>query len=62
MKKKSAAQPTDQQAGTAKLPFDAYTIETMHRSALVDAPYNPRIMSDDAKKRLRSGLKRHPIR
>ncbi len=45
-------------AEAASLPFDKYEIAEMNRRDLKDAPYNPRIMSDDALDKLRKGIKR----
>jgi hypothetical protein len=42
-----------------ELPFDRFTIEVMPRKALTENPFNPRIMTDDQKRRLRAGLKKH---
>jgi hypothetical protein len=43
------------------LPFDAYEIIEMSRSQLKGAEYNPRQISDNEKKRLRAGLKKHKM-
>ena len=39
--------------------FDNYVVETMHRSSLRAAPYNPRVLGDKEKKKLQAGLKKH---
>jgi hypothetical protein len=43
----------------AAIGLEKFQIETLHRSNLADAPYNPRVLSDAAKRKLRAGLKRH---
>ena len=39
----------------------AFTAETVNRQQLRAAPYNPRYMSDDARKRLRASLKKNGL-
>lgn len=39
-------------------PFVKFTAAVVHRRELLNAPYNPRTMSDEARKRLRENLKR----
>lgn len=51
---------TEKQA-LAGLPFDAYEVLEMPRSALKGAEYNPRQISENEKKALRAGLKRHKM-
>lgn len=41
---------------TAK--HQSFEIETIHRSKIKNAPYNPRIIDEEARKRLKKGLKR----
>lgn len=36
----------------------SFEVETIHRSKIRNAPYNPRIIDDEARKRLKRGLKR----
>jgi hypothetical protein len=55
----AAAKSGEQQVTLAELPFDRYEIEVMDRRLLHGAPYNPRVMSDDEKRHLRAGLKKH---
>lgn len=38
--------------------FEKFDFRLVHRSALKNAPYNPRQISDDAKKKLRDNIKR----
>jgi hypothetical protein len=38
--------------------FEKYEARKVHRSALKNAPYNPRYLSDDARTRLRDNIKR----
>lgn len=45
----------------AKSRFQAFETETIERSQIKNAPYNPRIMDKSAKKRLREGIKRHGL-
>jgi len=47
--------------GNPALPFDNYTIATMQRRELVAADYNPRIINEQEKKRLRGVLKKHKM-
>lgn len=42
-----------------ELGLETWTARTVHRSSLVNAPYNPRVMPDEARRRLRAILKRH---
>ena len=53
---KKASGPGDE---IAKLPFDNYTVVEMNRSDLVGSDYNPRVMGEQEKKRLRAVLKKH---
>lgn len=41
--------------------YQKFTIETIHRSQIKNAEYNPRVMDKEAKKRLREGLKKHGL-
>lgn len=45
----------------AKTKFQAYDTETISREQIKNAPYNPRIMDEKAKKRLRKMLARHGL-
>lgn len=46
-------------SGSSKPTFrEAYKLVEVNREQLVPSPYNPRTISDDAKKRLREGLQR----
>ena len=45
----------------AKSKFQAYETETIHRSQIKNAPYNPRIMDEGAKKRLRKNIAKHGL-
>lgn len=42
--------------GIAK--YQHFESEVIHRSQIVNAPYNPRVMNDEARKRLKKGLRR----
>lgn len=44
-----------------KLPFDKYELVEMHRSDIHGADYNPRILGDEEKRRLRAILKKHGL-
>lgn len=44
-----------------KSKFQAFETETIDRSQIKNAPYNPRIMDKDAKKRLREGIRKHGL-
>lgn len=41
--------------------FQKYETETISRSKIRNAPYNPRVMADTAKKLLRKNLKKHGL-
>jgi ParB-like chromosome segregation protein Spo0J len=45
----------------AKSKFQKDEIITIQRSQIKNAPYNPRIISEEAKKRLKKGLKKHGL-
>lgn len=45
----------------AKSKYQAYDTETINRSDIKNAPYNPRIMDEDAKKRLRKNIAKHGL-
>lgn len=45
----------------AKSKFQNYDTETISRSDIKNAPYNPRIMDADAKKRLKKNIQRHGL-
>lgn len=44
-----------------KSKFQAFETETIDRSQIKNAPYNPRIMDKEAKKRLREGIRKHGL-
>ena len=44
-----------------ELGLENYEIVTVHRSELVNAPYNPRVISDNEKAKLRAVMKRHGL-
>lgn len=41
--------------------YQVFDVETIHRSQLANAPYNPRVMDKGAKERLREGLRKHGL-
>lgn len=41
--------------------FQKFTAETIDRSLILNAPYNPRVISDAAKKKLRANLKKRGL-
>jgi len=45
----------------AKSKFQNYDTETIHRSQIKNAPYNPRIMNKAAQKRLRNNIRKHGL-
>lgn len=45
----------------AKSKFQSYDTETISRSDIKNAPYNPRIMDESAKKRLRANIAKHGL-
>lgn len=45
----------------AALGLESYVVEKLPRSRLINAEYNPRTITADAKRKLRDGLKRHGI-
>lgn len=45
----------------AKSKFQAYDTETINRQDIKNAPYNPRIMDEKAKKRLRKNIAKHGL-
>lgn len=45
----------------AKSKYQAYDTETINRSDIKNAPYNPRIMDKNAKKRLKQNIARHGL-
>lgn len=45
----------------AKSKYQAYETETISRDQIKNAPYNPRIMDDGAKKRLKKNIARHGL-
>lgn len=46
-------------AGKAK--FQTFEMQTVNRKDIKGAPYNPRIIDSDAKKRLKEGLRKHGL-
>ena len=45
----------------ARSKFQAYDTETINRSDIKNAPYNPRIMDKEAKKRLLANIRKHGL-
>lgn len=45
----------------AKSKYQAYDTETINRSDIKNAPYNPRIMDVKAKKRLKANIAKHGL-
>lgn len=45
----------------AKSKYQAYETETINRSQIQNAPYNPRIMDEKAKKRLKKNIAQHGL-
>lgn len=45
----------------AKSKFQAFETETISRDMIKNAPYNPRIMDEKAKKRLRQNIAKHGL-
>lgn len=45
----------------AKTKYQAYETETISRSMIKNAPYNPRIMDDKARKRLKKAIAKHGL-
>lgn len=45
----------------AKSKYQNFETETINRSDIKNAPYNPRIMDENAKKRLRNGIRKHGL-
>lgn len=41
--------------------LESYDVVELHRSELVGAPYNPRQLTDNQKRKLKAGLKRHGL-
>jgi hypothetical protein len=61
-RKAKAAETESESAAPADLSsmgLQTYRMVKMHRSQLKGAPYNPRILSEPAKRKLRAGLKKH---
>lgn len=59
-KPKAPKQPpaAAQQPEAKQSKYQSFVTETLHRSALTGAPYNPRILSADAKRRLKASLQK----
>lgn len=45
----------------AELGLESYQMVTLHRSDLKDAEYNPRVINDVERRKLKAGLKRHGL-
>lgn len=45
----------------AKSKYQNYDTETISRQDIKNAPYNPRIMDKDAKKRLKKAIQQHGL-
>lgn len=45
----------------AKSKYQSYDTETISRDMIKNAPYNPRIMDEKAKKRLRQNIAKHGL-
>lgn len=45
----------------ARSKYQAYDTETINRSDIKNAPYNPRIMDPKAKKRLKQNIAKHGL-
>lgn len=45
----------------AKSKYQSYDTETISRDMIKNAPYNPRIMDEKAKKRLRANIAKHGL-
>jgi hypothetical protein len=67
-----ADQPVEKKKGRQKKPppepldlvakgLQTFKVEKVHRSKLLGAPYNPRMIGDSEKRKLRAGLKRHGL-
>lgn len=41
--------------------YQHFETEVIHRSQIKNAPYNPRVIDDEARKRLKKGLKKHGL-
>ena len=50
-----------QEAGSKKSKYQKFETETVHRSVLKGAPYNPRKISTVAKRKLAASLKDHGL-
>jgi hypothetical protein len=62
MAKKPAVKSDDGPAKKlAELGLERFEIEEVHRSQLKGAPYNPRKLGDEEKKKLKAGLARHGL-
>ena len=57
--KKAAEKPKPAPVLLSEIGLQNFKIERVHRDQLKSAPYNPRVISDGAKARLKMGLKRH---
>src|SRR5256885_6856821 len=49
------------EATSALETIETYTIKTIPRAALKNAAYNPRILSDAAKQKLKAGIQKHGL-
>jgi hypothetical protein len=57
-KKKKDPQQSGPSATTVRASADRYEIQEVHRSQLADCPFNPRQISDEARRRLRANLEK----
>lgn len=61
MPKRSSGAVASTTQRLSDLGIERFTVRELHRRQLVSAPYNPRRMSDAAKRKLKAGLKRHGL-
>ena len=61
LKKQSKATATGATKSLSSMGLETFVMTKVHRSQLVGAPYNPRIINDAEKKKLRNGLKKHGL-
>lgn len=59
--KKKPARKKGEVAESGLSNLQTFQMHKMHRSELKGAPYNPRILSEAAKRKLRTGLKKHGL-
>lgn len=60
-KKKNHDNELVKHASLADAGLESYEVVEIHRSQIKNAPYNPRSLDDQAKRRLKAGLKRHGL-